>query len=352
MLLKVPRMAYIADTGYVNRQAYKLKVTLQILFDPRYNPFEKDGLENEEGNWSEQNDWANYAYVPFLLTLRNDAGDALYHWENKGVKEHDSFARTGPSGTYCKWVAGPGAWGDAWLCWYEGERKSESGLGGWKGNKQIIGYYRGSLPASFDKMDKGEYVDMPPAAGWLELQIGTGVPTYDYKSKTDWETVQGVYDQCRWVLYKEPAVDLMNKYGKSVETKDMEHSAWLSVDAKERLEIDTLLGTLSESSPTALGQLFSTPDKRAINSFYRAGNEDLLERLLIGTVYSNYAERHNFLSGTVGLLPSFGTYTDSDEPGTYLLLSEVQRLRDDESEIKMVQFNADNYQGVKFDETV
>lgn len=217
MLLKVPGRAYIADSGYANRQDYKLKVTLQLLFDPRYNPFESAWLENEEGNMDEQNNWANYAYVPFLLTLKNEAGEPLYHWENKGVKDSHSFSRD----THCKWVAGAGTWGDAWLCWYDGERKRESGLGGWAGNKQIIGYYRGSLPASFDKMDKGEYVDLPPVAGWLELQVGTGVPAYDYKDSHNWEIVQGLYNQCRWILYKEPAIDLTNKYGKRIDTKDI-----------------------------------------------------------------------------------------------------------------------------------
>lgn len=349
MLFKVPYMAYIADAGYSNRGLFKLRINLSLLFDPRYNPFESASLPNEEGNWAEQKDWANYAYVPFLLTLRDSSGTALYHWENKGVKDSNSYDHKNK----CKWTAGEGEWGDAWLCWYEGNRSNESGLGGWQGNKQIIGYYRGDLPVLFGKMESGEYVDLPPVSGWLELQIGTGVPAYDYKKKDEWEIVQRLYDQCRWVLYKNPKVTLVDKNSKTVQTKEIEHNAWINPDAKENISIDTILGTLKKSSPTALGQLFRTTGKTVIENFYRAGMTDLLERLLIGTVYSNYASRNNTLSGTASLQPGFGTYQDKNESGRYLLLSETQHLREDESEIKAVQFEADSYEGIKYkDETI
>ena len=121
------------------------------------------------------------------------------------------------------------------MCWYQGNRENETGLGGWQVNKQIIGYYRGDLPVLFDKMDMAEYIDMPAVSGYLELQIGTGVPCYDYKSDTQWQIKQAVYDECRWVLYRDPAITLVNKYGKSIQSKDMEHWAWINKDAKEEL---------------------------------------------------------------------------------------------------------------------
>ena len=42
------------------------------------------------------------------------------------------------------------------------------------------------------------------------------------------------------------------------------------------------------------------------------------------------------------------TYTDRNEPGTYLLLSETQNLRNDTSYISMVQFEADDYEGIEY----
>lgn len=349
LLMRVPDMPYLTYIGY-DRTNYRLKLNLSLLFDVRYNPFEGAQKQNEEGNWDRLKNWCNFAYVPFLLTLRDASGNAIYHWENKGVKDSRSFAHTPLN---CKWVAGEGSWGDAWLCWYQGDRKSETGLGGWQSNKQSIGYYRGEkIPILFDKMDQGEYIDLPDKSGYLELKIGTGVPCYDDKSDDHWKLRDDIYERVRWVLYKDPVLSIVDKNGKSLKTEDVECNAWINRSAKEELKIDTILGTLKKKSPTALGQLFQASYDPIRNSFYRAGVTERLERLLIGTVYSNYATRHNTLSGTTELLPSFGIYTDRNEPGKYILLSETQHLQEDESEIFLVQFDADNYKGVEFNETV
>lgn len=70
MLLKVPETPYLTYIGY-NRNKYKLKVNLSLLFDVRYNPFEEAQIQNEEGNWDRLKNWCNFAYVPFILTLRD-----------------------------------------------------------------------------------------------------------------------------------------------------------------------------------------------------------------------------------------------------------------------------------------
>lgn len=345
LLMKVEETSYLGYVG-LDRSNYKLKLTMQLMFDPRYNPFESAKKGNHEKAYENLKNRANYAYVPFILTLRDEEGNALMHWENKDVKDHRGYQRE------CKWVEGEGTWGDAWMCWYEGNRSNESGLGGWKGNKQIIGYYRGDLPALFSKMDQGEYIDLPGVSGFLDLQIGTGVPAYDYKSDSEWQIKQEVYKECRWVLYRDPKLEIVDQYSKTLDTDDVEHNAWINRQAKEELKIDTILGTLTKPSPIAKGQLFKTSDKSVISRFFRAGVSDQLERLLIGTVYSNYAARHNTLSGTTVLLPSFGIYTDVSEPGRYILLNETQHLLSDESEILIARFDADNFEGVEFDETV
>lgn len=345
MLFKVPDTPYLAYIG-LDRRNYKLKLNISLLFDVRYNPFEDAQVLNEEGNWDRLKNWCNFAYVPFILTLRDADGKAIYHWQNKGVKDSNSYARTD-----CRWVAGEGSWGDAWMCWYQGNRKNETGLGGWQKNKQIIGYYRGDkLPVLFDKMDPAEYVDMPDKPGHLELQIGVGVPCYDYGDKNNWQLRDDIYPRTRWVLYKDPTIVVVDKNGQQISAEDVEYNAWINRSAKEELKIDTILGTLREPSPAAFGQFFITSDKSVKNTFYRAGVTDQLERLLIGTAYSNYAKRHNTLSGTADLLPSFAIYTDANEPGKYILLSEIQKLSSDESEILMAEFDADNYEGVEFDE--
>lgn len=110
-----------------------------------------------------------------------------------------------------------------------------------------------------------------------------------------------------------------------------------------------MIGTLDKPSPTALGQIFKTADHSVLTVFWRAGLRDRLEKLLIGTVYTHYASKHTILSGSVRLLPRFGVCADACEPGLFLLLAETQKLREDLSEIKMVQFESDNYEGREYD---
>ena len=331
---------YLANIDSILRLNYRLKVNLDLLFDVRYNPFEPAETWNENGDFEDLKNWCNFAYVPIILTIRDAAGVALYHYVNKGIKDSDSYVNT-----LAGWSFGEGSWGDAYLAYYNfTNRKGDTGLGGWQTNKQIIGYYRSGLPSLYEKMPDGEFIKLPMVTGFLELKVGTGVITFDYERE-----VKPIYDVTRWVMYKNPTIELTDKYGNSISPEDVEHSAWLNADAKEELKLETVVGTLDKPSPTALGQIFSVADKSVLNTFYRAGNTDCIERLLIGTVYSNYADRHDLLSGTCVLLPTFGVYTDNNEPGTFVLLNEIQTPHTDESVIKMVKVNPDNYAGVTFE---
>ena len=340
LLFSVPDRPYLANIGS-DRSNYKLKISLKVLFDPRYNPFEESANENEKGNYEEQQHRANFAYIPIKLTLRGEDGAAKYHLVNKGVKDSTSYASFG---NLVYWSSGEASWGDAWLCWYNDDRKKASGLTGWSTNKQLIGYYRGDLPKIFGELGEGDLVRLPDTHGYLDLQVGTGVVLWDYQKEVKAKN----YTQCRWLLYKEPKIEFVKKSGKSIDTKDIVYKAWLNKDAQEGVSIETILGCMPQPSPAALGLLFDSY-RTAYTSFTRAGVTACIEKLLIGTVYTQYATPHVMLSGTTGILSSFGTYTDVHAPGRYVLLSEVQDLRNDSSEIKMVQFEADSYEGIEYE---
>lgn len=353
MLLKAEKQPFLGYVSYL-KDKYKIRVTLDMMADVRFNPFESadtrigdDGYPNEQGDFNKRlKQWCNFSYVPFRLILRDADGKAIYHYDNKEVASvNGGYNKKG------RWMGGEGSWGDAYLAFYSTtDRQSNTGLGGWQTNKQCIGYYRDDLPTLFLKRDPGEYIDLPSTAGWLDFQIGSGLPTYDYDGKHDWQTNYDIYWRIRWLLYRSLNITLVDKNYRKVEASDIEYKAWINTNAKEELKIDTVLGTLNEPSPTALGQLYRTFNKNVLTEFYRAGVTTQLEKLLIGTVYSSYATRHNTLSGTSALLPGFEIYTDRNEQNTYLLMGETQHLRNDESEIIMVQFETDNYEGVKFDE--
>lgn len=330
--------------GYVSykRTSFKLKVTLDLLFDVRYNPFEDASGKNESGNWERLNDWCNVGYVPVMLYLKDASGKILYHYENSGVIDLDGYKHTAANS---KWVSGAGKWGCMWLCYYDWDnRKNKTGFGGWSKNKPIIGYYRGGLPKKWKAMGDGEFIDLPPYnGGFLEFHIGRGIYQFDYKRKE-----KDIYSRARWLMYQTPTITLVNSNGTDISLDDIEDTAWINKAAKEELTIDTILGTLGKTwSPSARGLVMDSTYK-AYQTFYRAGVEDRLERLLIGTVYSQYGSRHNTLSGTVRLLPDLKIHTDASSSGKYILLSEVQNLLQDSSEITMAELSADNYEGIEF----
>jgi len=340
-IIKCPPV-YLGYTS-ISRMKYKLKISLDFLWDVRYNPFEEAGDYNESGLFGNMNDWCNFAYVPIRLTLRSPEGIALYHYENYKVMESSSYEHPGH---YCHWVAGEGSWGQAYLCYYDwSNRKSKTGLGGWAKNKQIIGYYRGNLPERWQTIGDGEFIDLPMCGGYLELEIGAGMHQFDYKRE-----VKDIFKWTRWVAYKNPSITLCKKNYTEVETKDIVDSAWLNRAAKEELDIDTVVGVATSSfgSPNAKGQIFDE-DYNILQEFERAGVTDRLERLLIGTIYSQYGGRKTILSGTVKLLDDFCVLEDNNTAGTFLLTKEIQNCIDDTSEIAMSEIVEDNYEGIEYE---
>lgn len=334
-IITCPRV-YLSNVSY-GKSGYMLRINLSLLFDVRYNPFEQEGEYNEGANWDSLKNWCNYGYVPIKLTLRDASDNILYHFENYEVMESDSYIHKGKE----HWVSGDGGWGKAYLGYYDrNDLKSSCGFGGWTKNKPLIGYYRGDLPESWKIMDDGEYIPLPPTGGYLVLEIGKGIHQFDYRRE-----VKDIYSKIRWVAYKEPSITLCRRNYKEVESKDIEDYAWLNEDAREELAIDTILGTTTQSlgMPNAKGQLYNS-QLRVYEKFHRGGVTARLERLLIGTVYSQYASRHAVLSGTAVLLPEFGILSDGATPGKFILLGETQNCYEDISEIVMAEFNEDHYQ--------
>jgi hypothetical protein len=336
---------FTCNLGFLGNSSYKranfnLKVLLSVLFDVRYNPFESAAKQNENGNYDRLSNWCNFGYIPCMLRLKDASGKVISHYENSVVMESDSYKQT-----LAKWVAGDGEWGCMYLCYYDrSDRKSASGFGGWQANKQIIGYYRDGLPKNWESRGDGEYIPLPSGSGWLELTIGKGVHQFDYKREE-----KDIYSRARWLMYKNPKVELVNKNGTAIESEDVELTAWINRNAKEEYTIDTNIGTLNDTPNPAARGLIMDANSAAVDEFYKAGVTDRLEKLLIGSVYSQYAGRKATLSGTVRLLDTMNVLTDASTEGKFVLLSEVQDLQQETSEITMAEFSADNYEGIEYE---
>lgn len=326
----------LTDTAYIGSStysSYRLRVTTDLLFDVRYNPFEQPSLHNEEGNWARMQNWCNYAYIPIKIILRDSHGVAIWHYVNKDVMSSDSFEHTS-----ARWVAGDAVWGDCYLCYYGDNLKTTSGLGGWKTNRNSIGYWRGELPASWNKMGNGEYIPMPPTSGWLDISIGSGVYQFDYGRKS-----KDIYQYVNWIMYRNIGAEVVDGYGNNVDIEDIEYTASINEAAEEELSLETIIGTTPSVMPFAKGLIFDN-NKNVITYMTRAGQTVAPEKLLLNTLYSNYADRHNVLSGTTRILTDFTTYTDNNDPNSkYVCVSEIQDINENTSEATFRAFSNDNF---------
>lgn len=334
---------FLVDVGTIDREKYRLRIEMSLLADVRYNPFEEAKANlNEAGNWDRMQNWCNYAYVPVMLRLYDGDGNVLYHYENNAVMESGSYKQDG-----ARWVEGDGKWGCMWLAYYDwSDRKSKSGLGGWQQNRQIIGHYSGGLPDSWKKRGDGEYIELPPMGGWLELTIGKGLHQFDNDDRKE----RDIQSRMRWLLYKDPKIAVVKKNGLALELEDIEEVAWIDSAAEDNMTIDTIIGTPGDSGrsvPSARGMIMNSSLK-AYTKFSRGGVTARLERLLIGTVCSQYAGRHIMLTGTAKLVPKFALMSDASTSGKFLIVQETQDLYEGTSELKMVEVSPDDYQGIEY----
>lgn len=330
--------AHIALPTYQNKLDYKLKVSVELLFDVRYNPFEQSAEDNERGDWNSMKNWCNFGYIPLRLVLQDEAGRVLYHYRNKESMLQDTYVNRG------EWVEGDCAMGECFLAYYDSnDRRSSTGFGAWAKNKPCIGYYQGELPSNMTVVGEGEFVKYPPSSGYLVMEIGSGVHQFDWNRQE-----KDIHPYVRWVMYRNMKIEVVKRNGRPYEVEDLEYKAWINRQAHEDLTIDTVIGTLPTASPTARGQILHSND--VVKTIHRAGITDSVEKLLIGTAYSAYANRSNILSGTVNIISDYTPMSDANVDGKYMVLSEHQKTWEDESEITMVEFTADNYEGIDYDE--
>jgi len=384
---------YLPALGADDQEQNYVRIVMEMLADPRYNPFEdapEDGEGNENANYKEFVSWAQQAFVPVAIVLYDAAGNALYHYTNRSITSHGSPANTvagcarrkSGSATIDGWVSGDASFGDAWLSYYDSDLDIIEGQGclGFKANRQNFGkpwtegrqaskrkkYYKDLTETkrdwwffeSFKKVPDGQFIPYPPVGGYLEIRVYNGVyifddtDTFNTDASASGFAQQGMYDKLRWLLYKVPEVTVVKRtltFDES-EIDDVEYSGVANANAKEDLALETICGTALAVCPTAKGVYLRNSNGQQIQTLTRAGRTDHPEQLLIGTLYSQYAERKVSLSGEIRLDPGgLSLYSDGAQPADrkFLLKKERQDIRLDCSEIIAVEIRPDEYTGVE-----
>ena len=323
-----------------------LRLKVEAMIDGRYNPFEEATALNGKSAYEKMQDIKEYN-ISYILRIIDTDGNIKMHYENRVYdkeSEEEGFFRHYKE-INGKWVDGDVEYGTpkmTSLRYYD-----SGGYTGWRGGWQMnrVGYLRSYIPRTAS--GEGDLIPIPPGnqGCTLELTIISCFARVVNPHKhngltTDSHTIP------RWVLFKIPELTLVNQYGKEVVGNDIEYKTWLNSSAKEEKKIE---GTPCTSTNFGMGMLLDVSSRTTLQIFTRAGVSASLEKLLIGTWYSNYNRRMNMLSGTVRLLNRFGTYTDVSEPGTYLMVGDVQDVREDESNVKLAEITPDNFEGIEYE---
>lgn len=344
-LFSTPKV-YLPDLSQSSGRNPLLKVTMEMLMDAKYNPFESEDVMDGTDEMTAFESIA-YARIFVRISLYDESGNEIYHYRNADVL-NSALTNAALGATLGEWEAGASVPADASLMYYGTDFKRGEAVGGWKANRQAI-HAMSTLAPSFVNLDDGQFIPYPPAGGYLQISVITGKAVF-LGSTSGGSPVEMTSDYAdkflRWMLYKVPSVELVNNdilHG-AVTSDDIEYSGVLNEDAKDSLEIDTVCGTMPTINPSAKG-LYYRSDGPLAEKMIRAGRSARPEQLLIGTMYSQYADRMTVLSGTARILPAgLKWYTDAALDGVQLmLLGEVQNLREDESKITAAEFRPDEY---------
>ena len=356
---------FLPKLDSASKDKYKVRVVEEVLIDARYNPFSGSTSYNDDGNDNLVKTRSGFVFIPAKITLYDGNGNALYHYSNKetaagATKGHMAYNKG-------KWVSGADPGGDCWLEYYNPDNLGEdAGIRGWQGNRHCIGRPDGrggrigtSIFDSFKKMDDGEYMPYPPVAGYLEIQIQSGILGYDYGQKVDgcafgsadsqWDK-SGIYGMLRWCLYKAPVVDVVNNnlVFDDAELEDVEYSGYINKAAKEEISIDTVCGTAASICPTAKGCYHRASTGEQLQELKRAGVTDHPEKLLIGTIYSQYADRKTTLSGEAVIDEGLHCYTEQNQGDKrFMLMSDEQDVITDCTDAEYCEFRPDEYESIE-----
>lgn len=332
----------------IERNRYFLRLRMDMMLDMRYNPFTQAARMNEEGNQGTADYRFNYVQVPATVTLYDETGKALMHYTNSSITRRTDLRGALSTATLGEWKEGPAPYQSCWLEWYNPQdRHKSSGILGWKTNRHNIGTSLQDIYESFKKLDSGQYIPYPPQGGYVEVCIYTGVWIYEWTKGKVKEAPQEWYDMIRWMLYKAPVLEMVrrNITHSAAENEDIEYNGIINENAKDDLKLDTVCGTSATVIPSAKGIYLRTSTGLAVKTLSRGHRTTQAEQLLIGTLYSQYADRKTKLSGTTRLVDdNLCGYLEPCQPTKqFICLSEVQNAIADESDMEFVELRPDEY---------
>jgi len=359
-----------------------MKLQIPMLYDGRYNPFEQaDNSHNILYDRIKQ--YANTIglHIKIRLYAAKTGGSPLLYYHNYAFEDAmytiDNQRKLNDYSPWRTEIPGTDSKIPAFIMYnkFDGARVDEEDcpcLGGMQdggvpfNNKNTTTY-------AFRKNNDGLYIPFPkvdsgPAGYWMEIEVTDGLYIYDgRKMIVNGDSNSAIWEKCtknsigandhraysdsRWWLVGFPTVTVVqndHQIFEDAEVEDIEQSGVVDPYAANELSIDTICGCAE--NPTARGAFFNSATGAPVATLSRGARSDTAEQLLIGTICSQYAERHMKLSGTIkSVVPVGGLQLLTDTHylnKRFLVTSEVYNVIEGESEITMVEVSPDNYTSV------
>ena len=221
-------------------------------------------------------------------------------------------------------------------------------------NRPAINPHTAETYSILTNAEAGQYIPYPNYGGaggklWVEVragnwQISDGNATLQ---NVNYNNPKQLWNKINWILFKLPEIEIVNsaQFDKTIDTGDVEYSAELNSGAKEPIDIDTICGTSAEGVPTARGAYFNAANGKQITKLTRAGRTSQVEDLLIGTLYSQFAQRRTTLSGEAELMHEpIAAYTEANQGDKlFMAVEDVQDVRLESSDAVYVEIRPDEY---------
>lgn len=332
-------LVYRSYQGYVAQltepKRFLLRVKVEMRLDTRYNLF-GTGDDNLKALSEKMEACVQKVEMPGRIQLKDAEGNVLMYLST----DKD----------YYQWFEGADPTTSVTFCWRDLTDATKTALNQWMTN---VHYNVGTLGNYVESEAAGTVIPYPPKAGYLEVELYSGVWLYHRTNSGFYEDAwskQAEYIQSSsfwWHLVKAPVVTLVNNDTKmtEIDTDDVTYTGELNASAKEDLKLDTTCGTLETERAGARAVYLDAKTSEPLRAMTRAGRTATVEQLLIGTLYSQYAERKLKLTGTAELDDgSFGLRTEAMAGEVrFLTLGETQNLQDDTTEVTIVELRPDEY---------
>jgi hypothetical protein len=333
-------LVYRSYQGYLGQlsepERYLLRVKIEMRLDTRYNPF-GTGDDNLKALSEKIEACVQTMEMPGKIQLKDAEGNVLM------------YLATGIH--YYQWFEGADPTTSVTFSWRNLTDGTQTALNVWMTN---VHYNTRNLGSYVESEAAGTVIPYPPKAGYLEVELYSGVRLYHRRDsgvhEDAWIHQSKLVnsDSFWWHLVKAPVVTLVNNDAKMTEvnTDDVTYTGELNASAKEDLKLETVCGTLERENAASRAVYLSAATGMPLQELTRAGRTTTAEQLLIGTLYSQFADRKLKLTGTVALTDApFGLRREASAGEVdFLVAGEVQDVQADTTEVTMVELRPDEYE--------